>query len=162
MFLGVIAAGWLAASFFVADDPPVGVERPGGLAPEIQVTTFDGEMFVLSRHLGDDGRPVILNLWASWCIPCRTEMPELDRLAKNTPDVFVIGVAVDDTAVAARGLAAELGVDYPLAFDATGRVAEAYPSFGLPVTYFISSDGVITHRFQGAVTEGRLVEVLGL
>lgn len=158
IFVLVVAVGLLGASLFSPRTPVE--DQPGQVAAEIQVTTFDGDAFVLSRHLREDGRPVVLNLWASWCGPCRLEMPELDRLSQARPDVLVLGVAIEDTDVAARGFASEVDVGYPLALDSDGRVAAAYTSVGLPVTYVISSDGIVTYRFHGAVTFDRVVAAL--
>ena len=85
---------------------PPGFGRPvGSPAPDFTVELFDGTRFRLSDHLGDDGRPVVLNLWASWCLPCRAEMPELDEAARAHPEVLFLGVAVDDTRRAAEAFA---------------------------------------------------------
>ena len=84
---------------------------------------LDGGEFSLSEHLADDGRPLILNLWASWCIPCREEIPEIDRVAAEHPEVAFLGVAVEDQEPAARQFAEEVGVSFPLGFDDTGNVS---------------------------------------
>lgn len=137
---------------FVASDP-----EP---APDFDLTLFDGEEFSLSRQLTTDGRPVLLNLWASWCVPCREEMPLLEEVSRQHPEVLFLGVAVEDELTAARGFAKEVGVSYPLALDETGTMLAKYPTFGLPTTWFISSDGMIVGRVLGAVTEAQLEGLL--
>lgn len=127
------------------------------LAPIFSVTTPDGE-FSLSDHLANDGRPVFLNLWASWCFPCREEMPAIDAAAAENPEIAFIGVAVQDTADDAQAFADEIGVTYLLGFDETGAVDREYKPLGLPASYIISSDGIIVERIFGRVTEADLAE----
>ena len=70
--------------------------RGEGAAPDFSLELFDGTVFSLAGHLADDGRPLILNLWASWCPPCRDEMPDFEAAALANPGVLILGVAVDD------------------------------------------------------------------
>lgn len=138
----------------IAQDTP----ESDDAAPDFSVRTHDGGAFTLSKHLAEDGRPVILNLWASWCFPCREEMPAIDRFAAANPDVMVVGVAVQDDAVAAADFADELGVSYTIGFDEKDEVNVAYRPLGLPATFFISSDGIIVKRVFGGVTEESLAQ----
>ncbi|MDP8959946.1 MAG: TlpA family protein disulfide reductase [Actinomycetota bacterium] len=129
-------------------------------APDFDLTLFDGQEFSLSGHLASDRRPVLLNLWASWCVPCREEMPLLEEGSRRHPEVLFLGVAVEDELRAARTFAEEVGVTYPLALDETGTLLAKYPTFGLPTTWFISSDGMVVGRVIGAVTEPQLEGLL--
>lgn len=131
-----------------------------GDAPDFSVELFDGSTFRLASHLSDDGRPVVLNLWASWCAPCRAEMPAFDAVARANPDVYIIGVAVEDTEEAARDFALEIGVTYPLGADEADRVARRYPSPGLPATYLIDTEGSIARTIFGGVSEETLETLL--
>ena len=130
------------------------------LAPDFSVRTIGGGDFTLSKHLAEDGRPVILNLWASWCFPCRAEMPAIDAFASAHPEVAVVGVSVQDDPVAAEEFAQEIGVTYPLGHDEKDEVNDAYRPLGLPATFVISADGVITERVFGQVTEASLEDEL--
>lgn len=121
-------------------------------APDFSVPTAAGQAFTLSRHLAEDGRPVILNLWASWCFPCRAEMPAIDEFAAAHPDIAVVGVAVQDDVVAAEEFAAELGVTYIIGFDEKDEVNDGYRPLGLPATFFIAADGTVAKRHFGTVT----------
>jgi thiol-disulfide isomerase/thioredoxin len=121
------------------------------LAPTFRLETLDGEVFDLSEHLAEDGRPVVLNLWASWCPPCRAEMPAINTSSQRNPDVAFVGVAVQDDAVKAADFAAEIDVGYTIALD-DGTVEDAYPVMGLPGTFFIGADGMIAKRHFGVVT----------
>jgi len=122
------------------------------LAPDFTVPTLDGDDFTLSTHLADDGRPVFLNLWASWCFPCRAEMPDIDTAAQTHQDVEFIGVAVQDSTADATEFAREIGVRYIIGFDEDDMVEDGYPALGMPSTYLISSDGVILDVIIGAIT----------
>ncbi|OFW66471.1 MAG: hypothetical protein A2Z12_05445 [Actinobacteria bacterium RBG_16_68_21] len=154
----VVGVGILV--FGGSDDSPTptsipalgGFEVPtGDAAPDFIIDLLDGTRFVLADELAA-GRPVILNLWASWCTPCREEMPELDAAAAANPAVSFIGIAVDDDPTAAEEFAADIGVSYPLAIDEPGSVARKYPSPGLPTTFFISTDGRIVRVLYGGLT----------
>ncbi len=130
-------------------------------APELSLQLTDGSQFVLSRHLEEDGRPVFLNFWASWCIPCRKEMPAIEASSKAHPDVMFLGVAVEDDSKAALEFAGEIGVTYPLAVDETDGLMGDYPYFGLPATFLISSEGRIIRSVFGGINES-LIEALVL
>lgn len=127
-------------------------------APDFSVVTANGEAFTLSRHLSEDGRPVILNLWASWCFPCREEMPTIDSFAAAHPEVAVVGVAVQDDIVSAEEFAAEIGVSYIIGFDEKDEVNDAYRPLGLPATFFIAADGTVAKRHFGVVTVESLAQ----
>ncbi len=120
-------------------------------APSFALQTIGGDVFDLDAHVRADGRPVILNLWASWCAPCRAEMPAIDTSSQGHPEVAFVGVAVQDDLDKATDFANEIGVSYPLAFD-DGTVEDAYPVLGLPATFFIGADGTIVKRHFGVVT----------
>jgi thiol-disulfide isomerase/thioredoxin len=128
------------------------------IAPSFSVPTSDGGEFSLAEHMANDGRPIFLNLWASWCFPCREEMPAIDRTAKDFPEVAFIGVSVRDSRSDGEAFAEEIGVTYLLGFDEQNAVDDAYKPLGLPASYLISSDGIIVERIFGKVTEEDLAE----
>jgi thiol-disulfide isomerase/thioredoxin len=142
-------------------EPPSGSPQRGQAAPDFSITTFDGESFSLSSHLESDGRAVLLNLWASWCPPCRAEMPTFDQVAAaRAEDVLVIGVAVDDALVPAQAFAEQIGVRYPLAFDTDGAFAARYPAPGLPTTFMIDADGAIVSVSYGELDEDEMNAII--
>ena len=132
----------------LAGDAPAAEDQ----APDFTVPTLDGDTFTLSTHLAEDGRPVFLNLWASWCFPCRAEMPDIDAAAQTHPEVEFIGVAVQDSTADATEFAREIDVQYLIGFDEDDIVEDGYPALGMPSTYLISSDGVILDVIIGAIT----------
>jgi thiol-disulfide isomerase/thioredoxin len=153
VFVAVVAAG-LAAAWLIGDR---GDAVEPDVAPDFTVDLLDGGTFTLSEHLAEDGRPLILNLWASWCVPCRVEIPDISAYSESTDDVAVLGVAVEDRLEDSVAFANEVQASYPLAFgNEDFRIS--YPSLGLPATYFIDSDGTIASIFNGIVTEETLAK----
>lgn len=128
----------------------------GKSAPDFTVQLIDGGTFTLSEARG---QPVVVNLWASWCPPCRSEIPDISAYAEDHPEVTIVGVAVDDVEVNARGFAAEIGASYPLAIG-SDDVSRSYPHFGLPATYVVGENGVVTQFHNGIVNEQVLDDLL--
>ncbi|MCL1594726.1 MAG: TlpA family protein disulfide reductase [Actinomycetia bacterium] len=128
------------------------------LAPDFTVPTASGGTFSLSQHLANDGRPVFLNLWASWCFPCREEMPDIEASSLEFTDILFIGVAVQDSRADADAFRKEVAVTYEIGFDEDDSVDIAYSPLGLPASYIISSEGVILERIFGKMTEQDLAE----
>jgi thiol-disulfide isomerase/thioredoxin len=163
----VVAFVVIGVALFGGDDdagptiPTLGGSTPtGDEAPDFAIDLLDGTRFRLSDHLATDGRPVILNLWASWCGPCREEMPALDAVAAGNPEIFLIGVAVDDEASAARRFADEVGVTYATAIDEDNTVGARYPSPGLPATFFIDENGQIVRIVFGGVNQEQVEQLI--
>ena len=134
------------------DDRTVARDQP---APDFAVESLDGgEVLRLSDYRG---RVVVLNFWASWCEPCRREMPEFEvayqeRLASD--DFVVLGIdalALDSRADAAAFIEA-MGATFPTAYDTSdGAVAARYNVRGLPATFFIDREGVVRRMMLGPV-----------
>jgi cytochrome c biogenesis protein CcmG, thiol:disulfide interchange protein DsbE len=91
------------------------------------------------------GHPVIVNFWASWCGPCRSEMPRLEQVVQQhgAEGLVVLGVVYKDTADAARGFATQFGATWPNVTDPDGSIAKAYRVVGAPQSYFIDRAGVL-------------------
>ncbi|MGN5240794.1 MULTISPECIES: redoxin family protein [unclassified Rhodococcus (in: high G+C Gram-positive bacteria)] len=98
------------------------------------------------------GEPALLNLWASWCGPCREEMPVLDAYAREPDAVRVIGVNVQDTGSSAAALMTDLGIGYPSFADTDGRVQQALAGPPvLPLTFLLQRDGSVVRIASPAV-----------
>ena len=130
-------------------------------APDFALTTFDGTEFSLAAHQAEAGTPVFLNLWASWCFPCREEMPAIDAAAQRYEGVQFVGVAVQDEVAPAQAFAEEIAVTYPVGVDTDGSIDRAFDPLGLPASYIISAEGVILERIYGQVDEADIDAKLG-
>ncbi|MEI4272497.1 TlpA disulfide reductase family protein [Klenkia sp. LSe6-5] len=98
------------------------------------------------------GVPTVINVWGSWCGPCREELPIVQQLADAAGDqVQVLGLVSTDTLTAADSFAADAGVTYPNAFDQQGDLLSEEGLRGAPYTFFVSADGALTYTQSGAV-----------
>jgi thiol-disulfide isomerase/thioredoxin len=129
-------------------------------APDFTVPTLDGGSFSLSSHLADDGRPVLVNMWAEWCFPCRAEMPAIDAASEAHPGIHFIGVVVRDREAPARKFVEEYGISYQIGLDTNGAVERDYLVWVMPSTYLIGADGLVIERFFGPMNEAQLDELL--
>lgn len=157
VFLLLVGVAAFAASLF-QDDGIDSVET-GEPAPQISVTTFDGGRFDLEEHISSGGGPVLLNLWASWCEPCLEEFPVLADFARSRSDVTVVGVAVQDQEPDARAFVERFDPPFTVAYDEGNRIRDAYPTYGLPVTILIDSDGIVSRIVIARLTPERLAEL---
>lgn len=105
---------------------------------------------------------VVLNLWASWCGPCRREAADLESVWRfyGSLNVQFLGVDEQDSKDDAAAFVTEFGLTYPMAFDSSGDLAASYGAVGLPSTYVIDGSGTIRFRFLGRVDPAGLQGVL--
>ncbi|GGR41099.1 TlpA family protein disulfide reductase [Deinococcus ruber] len=128
----------------------------GKPAPAFTLQTLDGGTVSLATL---SGRPVVLNFWASWCVPCRQEAPLLRDLSERqtASGVAVIGVVFSDKNLAAvKAFVQEFSLAYPSLLDPTLSTAIAYGVSGVPETFFIDKGGTVRGYDQGALTAARL------
>ena len=148
----VVAFTFLLASGFGRDPRELPSELLGKRAPMFTLPRLGaGEQIDLASLRG---QVVVVNFWASWCLVCREEHPDLlaawDRYRER--GVVLVGVDFEDTEAAALAYAKEMGGDWPLVTDPGSRTAIAYGVFGVPETFVIAPDGTITAKKVGAVT----------
>jgi peroxiredoxin len=127
--------------------------RTGFLAPDFALTTLDGASVRLSDLRG---RPVLINFWASWCGPCRVEMPHIQAAyeAHAEEGLIVLGVdQLESPPVVAR-FVEEFGLTFPIPMDDDGKVSAAYQARALPTSFFVDTDGVIRDTFTGPMSSG--------
>jgi len=129
---------------------------PGEMAPDFSYMLADG-----THKLSDlRGKLVIVNFWASWCLPCVEEMPTLDAARRTNPDLVILAVNRNESTEAISAFAPKVGVSFPLITDRDGAIGERYGVVNLPTTFFINRDGTIAVRHVGALTAERLAERL--
>ncbi|RKQ31354.1 redoxin domain-containing protein [Oceanobacillus halophilus] len=131
----------------------------GNKAPDFEVTTLKGEEIQLSDL---EGKPVMLNFWATWCPPCRTEMPDMQKFQENH-DVTVLAVNLTDTEAnkeSVNQFVEQFGLTFQVGLDSDGSVAKTYRINPIPTTFMIDSKGEISHKTFGAMKYETMVEEL--
>lgn len=133
-----------------------GKERMDQPAIDFTLPMFDGGELTLSSL---KGKPVVINFWASWCVPCREEAAVLEKTwrAYKDKDVTFIGVDIQDKESDARAFLKEFNTTYPNGIDRKGKITIDYGVSGIPVTFFVNRDGRIVNRWVGAIGERLLV-----
>ena len=156
--VGVLVA-LLAAVLFTRDPSTDRVTQSpllGQAAPSIDGETLDGELFDLADYRG---RWVVVNFFATWCIPCEVEHPELvafDAEHSVTGDAALVSVLFDDSAEAAAEFFDRNGGEWPVVIDADGRVGVAYGVPQVPESFLVAPNGVVVQRLVGGVTAAGL------
>lgn len=132
------------------------VSGAGGPAPTFELPNLvrgEGPISLASYR----GRPVVLNFWASWCDPCRREMPAFEAAHRRLGDrVAFLGIDRQDARDDGLKMRAQTRVTYPSAYDVDGSLDQAYRLRGMPSTIFLAADGRILAHVSGEVTAGRL------
>ena len=149
-----VADGGVAV-LFGAVTATQGPARVGNLAPDRSWVTPQGDILRLAALRG---RPVVLNFWATWCVPCRTELPEFDAIAAENPDVRMLAIDLQEDAATVKAYVERLNLRALVpVLDPDGAAARGYGVMGLPTTFFIDADGVIRHvEVGGTLTREHL------
>jgi cytochrome c-type biogenesis protein len=155
VLLLALIAGCVPESGADADDRP--------MAPEVAVLSLAGDTVSLA---GQRGKVVLLNIWATWCPPCREEMPLLQRIhEENAPaGLMVVGVSVDAWGEEdrIREFLDAHGITFPIWLDPGEQSSLGFRSVGVPATYLIDREGAIVWRKLGPLTEGDAAFAAGL
>ena len=157
--LAVIATAGLAAC---ESGPPEA--RVGKAAPEYVASTLQGDSVALSSLRG---KVVLLNLWATWCAPCRHETPFLQSLyeERRSQGLEIVGISMDngDARDQVEEFVREFGVRYPILVDPQMRGMDSYQVLGLPATFLIDRDGILRWMRFGPVSadDGEFMKALG-
>ncbi len=120
----------------------------GKAAPDFVLRSASGENLRLSEYRGD---VVMINFWATWCGPCRQEMPLLDELQNryNRVGFNLLGINIDDDSRQAMQMVKELGVSFPVLFDESKTVSELYDVKVMPTTILVDREGTVRHIHHG-------------
>ncbi|WP_404458097.1 TlpA family protein disulfide reductase [Oceanobacillus kapialis] len=143
-------------SIEVSASNPLGV-NVGDQAPDFNLQTLDGESVKLSDYKGER---VIVNFWTTWCPPCRTEMPDMQRFFEDN-DPIILAVNLTDTEVSqqtVKEFVKEYGLTFPVLLDDQAKVSALYRIQPIPTTYFIDANGKIRYKAFGALTYEQMVQ----
>jgi cytochrome c biogenesis protein CcmG/thiol:disulfide interchange protein DsbE len=144
----------LAACGSSGSDPVAAPGNSGERRPAPSIEGFDpttGEQVSLAQF---EGMPVVVNFWASWCGPCRDELPDLQEFADKHPEAPVLGINFQDSESEAQELQREIGFTFPSVFDPGGKLGAAFAIPGMPTTFFLDAQ----HRIVGRLAGGADVE----
>lgn len=127
--------------------------RKGQIAPDFALKDAEGNTVRLSDY---QGKKVLLNFWATWCPPCRAEMPHMQKFYADyqAKDVVILGVNLTHTeknAENVKAFAQKLQITFPIVLDQEGHVTETFQVSVYPTTFLLDSNGVIREKFQGAI-----------
>lgn len=132
-------------------DVEVGIQV-GNQAPDFELLNEEGQSVKLSDF---QGKKVVLNFWATWCPPCRAEMPHMEKISQRyTDEAVVLAVNLTHTETNVKDVAKfadSLNLTFPIVLDAEGDTTARYQVFIYPTTYILDSSGIIQQRYQGAI-----------
>ena len=155
-----IVVAVLAAYFRGGSGAAAGPEALAGrVAPSFTVDRLGGGSGALSDYRG---RIVVLNLWATWCPPCRAEMPDLQRLYQKfrSRGVVVLGIDQGESGARAAVFAAALGIRYPILIDEQQQYGRVYAALGMPTTIVIDRSGIVQRGYDGALSYDQMAAAI--
>ena len=174
MWLAALAAAMAAAcapsalnpdpsSNLSGSSPALSGVATGSAAPDFTLKTLDGGQVSLSDL---HGRPVFINFWASWCAPCREEMPDIVEAYNRHRDAGLVVLAIDNTQLDVvedvRAFVREFQMPFPVLLDEEGAATKAFGVLGLPTSVFVDRDGIVRGVNVGPLTEDTLAEYLAV
>lgn len=132
----------------------------GAIAPSFTLTRLDSSPFTLRDHAG---QTVIINFWATWCEPCRTEMPELQKLHEQSADedITIVGINLGESNAQIQSWVDSFGLTFDIVSDMNRNVERLYQVRGQPATYIIGEDGRISAIRYGATNAEELAQLIG-
>ncbi|MFD1426738.1 thiol-disulfide isomerase/thioredoxin [Kroppenstedtia sanguinis] len=139
-----------------------GEEQPeeGFQAPDFTLNTLDGDKVTLSKN---EGKPSLINLWASWCPPCKMEMPYLQKAYEKYGDQVnfrMVNLTSLDNKDKMIDYLKEEKFTFPVLLDETGKVGQKYMAFAIPQTYIVDEKGQVIHKITRTMTEEQLEEIM--
>jgi peroxiredoxin len=142
----LLAKSLLASFFFIATS--LNALELGQTAPDFTLKSMTGTNLKLTEQRG---KIIVINFWASWCGPCRKEMPVLQKMYDKYQDlgVSVWGVNVEQENQAGRDFLADLNLSFPILFDASNTISAMYQVEAMPTTIIVDRDGLVRYAFKG-------------
>lgn len=167
LLLAVVAVG-LAAKLFIDSQDASSVSLPGAVtspykftagmpAPEFTLQSAEGSQVSLADFRG---KKVVVNFWATWCPPCRSEMPDMEQIHKERNDVVVLAVNVQEAKPPVRDFADKYGLTFRIPMDTAGEVTKTFGIQSLPTTFFIDPEGNVASFNMGALNKSAIARRL--
>lgn len=133
---------------------------PNHHAPDFTLTDLEGQPVQLSSL---KGKKVFINFWASWCPPCKAEMPDLVEMSKKYQgqvEFYGVNLTTQDTVEKAKGFVKEYGIEFPTLLDERGEVGGRYGVVSIPTSFTIDENGVVVQRTGGQLSRSAMEEML--
>ena len=136
----------------------------GETAPDFELMTLDGETARLSDY---KGKKVILNFWASWCPPCRAEMPDMqkyyeEQAAKENVEILAVNLTTEDRGMEKiTAFIEEFNLTFPIPMDREGDIGKLYQAVAIPTTYMIDTEGKVRNKIVGPMSEQMMEDFIG-
>lgn len=137
--------------------PPLAKLENGSLANDFELENLNGEKVRLSDLRG---KVVVVNFWATWCIPCVEEMPSFQEIQDQFPDFVMIGIDQKERTDQVKTFLEGKGINYQILLDFNGKVSGSYKVFMLPTTFFVDAEGMIRFRHYGIMTPDQMAYYL--
>jgi peroxiredoxin len=160
LVLGVIAVA-LGSTFYTAYSNDESIVKVGGPAPDFILKNLQGEEIRLSEL---KGKGVVINFWATWCNPCKREMPLIEEQYQLVmdQDIEILAINIAESHLAVSSFINRLGVTFPVLLDSQRVVTQRYAVGALPSTFFVNKEGIVMDHFVGEMDEKILTERLAL
>jgi cytochrome c biogenesis protein CcmG/thiol:disulfide interchange protein DsbE len=156
----LLGAGWIFFSRETSAGGPTPLTTApyvGSLAPDFTLPAIDGRTITLRDFTADGGMPVVLNFWATWCPPCRVEMPFFESASHlYDGEVAILGLNQAEPAETMAAYARDHGLTYPLLIDEDMKVNNLYGVLNLPTTIFIDRNGIVREVLIGTISQAVL------
>lgn len=136
---------------------PLAKLENGSLANDFELENLEGEWVRLSDLRG---KVVVINFWATWCVPCVEEMPMFEAYSGQYTSFVMIGIDQEEGGDKVRPFIANMGITYPILLDQNAKVSQAYKVFMLPTTFFIDEEGMIRFRHYGIMSQDQFTYYL--
>ena len=156
----LLAAGWIwlmREKSQTAQSEKISIAHPGFLAPDFSLTSLDDTTVSLSDL---HGQPILMNVWASWCLPCRAEMPAIEEIYRDYSQqglqVVSVNASNQDDLTDVNNFIKQNQLTFPILMDSGGIVSDLYQVRSLPTSFFIDKDGVVTEIIIGEMSEALL------
>ncbi len=162
---------WISLTIWVFPSPAnqtvYAVPQQGFFAPQISLTSLQGDVVTLADY---KGQVVLVNIWASWCLPCKAEMPAIQRMYETYQDdgfvVLAVNATHQDNLNNVKEFVHDQALTFPILLDIEGEVSKKYQMQALPTSFFITPDGIINEVVIGgpmseALLESRISALVG-
>ena len=151
---------WISAEFFMnPTDGQIPIPKEGFQAPDIKLQGIDGTSYLLSDLRG---QAVLVNIWASWCLPCKAEMPAMQKVYDTYKDqgfvILAVNATYQDSAAKATKFVEDYRLSFPILLDKNGIVTAAYQINSFPTSFFINAEGLIKDVIIGGPMSEALLE----